>query len=601
MIFGALTERLSDIQPLVQHRRMSTLSQAAAIQILQNALTHHNAGRIGEALPLYETAAPQLQDLSHFWHFYGLALFQSGRTAKAIDSFRRSLLLAPGDANCINRYACVFLSGDGPDEAWRQLRHALAIAPDHPEAWRNIAEAERLRGDPSNARISLEKAMALRPEEASWQMSYAAVLNDLEQPEEALSTLQSLTKISTPTPEYYFQEARAFFDAFKASRAIMSYRKSLLMTPGAPQALNNLHLLERRIGRMQEGIKSATRACILEPENTGLQHSLTDALLSAGEISRGQARNFWRHLKPEIRIIRQGLPEQWDGEPCRDGEGLLICHEQGIGDEIRFASCILDIQKRFDGPLFLESDKRLTELFARSFPGVTVIEKVQRSDANPPTAQYHALIEQHYIGQHIMLADLQAVVRPSLDSFPTEAGGYLVPDSHERKLWKDRFRAIGSRPAVGISWRSGMRRTGARHNYPELKDIVPLLQAAEFLPVCLQYDASGSEIAAIQAACEQQMCIPSGIDQRDELDRVAAMIAALDLVISPNTSVLMMAGAVGTPSIGLHSQCGAIFFGTERDPWFPGECSLVKTGDRSWPALIDEAVPHLIRMLPDGS
>lgn len=547
-------------------------------------------------MPLYEAAAPQLQDLSHFWHFYGLALFQSGATAKATDCLRRSLLLAPDDANCINRFACIFLSGDDPDDARSQLQHALAIAPDHPEAWRNIAEAERLRGDPSNARISLEKAMALRPEEINWKMSYAAVLNDLELPEEALAALRSLAKSSTLNPEYYFQEARAFFDAFEASRAIMSYRKSLVMTPGAPQALNNLQLLERRIGRMQEGVKSATRACVLEPGNTGLQHGLTDALLSAGEIERGQARNFWRHLKPEIRIIRQGLPEEWDGEPCRDGQGLLICHEQGIGDEIRFASCVPDIQKRFGGPVFLESDKRLIALFARSFPGVAVVEKVQRSDTNPPTAEYQPLIEEHGIGRYMMLADLQSVVRPSLEAFPAEAG-YLAPNAAEIRHWRDRFRTTGSWPAVGISWRSGMRRAGARHNYPELKDIVPFLEAADFLPVCLQYDASVSETAAIQAASGQQLYIPSGIDQREELDRVAAMIAALDLVISPNTSVLMMAGAVGTPSIGLHSECAANFFGAKRDPWFPGECSLVKTGDRSWPALIDEAVPHLIRML----
>ncbi len=547
-------------------------------------------------MPLYEAAAPQLHDLSHFWHFYGLALFQSGDAAQAIDCFRRSLLLAPGDANCINRFACIFLSGEDPDDALFQLRHALAIAPDHPEAWRNMAEAERLSGDPFNARVSLEKAMALRPEEASWQMSYAAVLNDLERPEEALSALQFLSTVSMPNPEYYFQEARAFFDAFKASSAILSYRKALLMTPGAAQAWNNLQLLERRVGRMQEGVKSATRACVLEPENIGLQHGLTDALLSAGEIARGQARNFWRHLKPEIRIIRQGLPEEWDGEPCGDGKGLLICHEQGIGDEIRFASCIPDIQKRFGGPVFLEADKRLTALFARSFPGVTPIEKIQRSDTEPPTAQYGPLVEEHCIGQHMMLADLPSAVRPSLETFPGKAG-YLVPDNAETTFWKEHFRKIGSLPAVGISWRSGMRRSGARHNYPELKDIVPLLEAADFLPVCLQYDASVYETAAIQASSGRQLYLPSGIDQRDELDRVAAMIAALDLVISPNTSVLMMAGAVGTPSIGLHSQCGAIFFGAERDPWFPGECSLVKTGDRSWPALIDEAVPHLVRML----
>ena len=530
---------------------MPIQSQSAAIQTLQDALAKHSAGRIPEALQIYTSVASQLQHLGQFWHFYGLALFQAGDTAKATDCFRRALLLIPNDANCINRFACIFLAEHHPESAHRQLRHALAITPDHPEAWRNIAETERLDGNPAAALQSLEKAMTLCPNEA-----------------------------------------------YKASQAVLSYRKSLLLAPSSPQALNNLQLAERRIGRMQDAVRNASRACLIEPENIGLQHGLTDALLSAGEIERGHARNFWRHLKPEILIIRHGLPKEWDGAPCRDGAGLLVCHEQGIGDELRFVSCIPDIQKRFNGPVFLESDKRLLPLFARSFPDVTVIEKIQRSETVPSTAQYAPLIGAHGIGQYMMLADMQSFVRPSLQSFPSHAG-YLKPDVSEVRRWKNSFRAHGERPAVGFSWRSGMRRAGARHNYPELADIAPFFKAADFLPVCLQYDVSASEIAAIQTLTDQQLDIPPGIDQKDELDRVAAMIAALDLVISPNTSVLMMAGAVGTPSIGLHSQCGAIFFGAGADPWFPIECSLVKTGDRAWPALIDEAVPHLVRILSE--
>lgn len=575
---------------------MPIQSRSAAIQTLQDALAKHSAGRIPEALQIYTSVASQLQHLGQFWHFYGLALFQAGNTAKATDCFRRALLLIPNDANCINRFACIFLAEHHPEGAHRQLRHALAITPDHPEAWRNIAETERLDGNPAAALQSLEKAMTLCPNEEGWKMSYIATLNDLERPEEALEALHSFAKTSALTPEYFFQEARALLDAYKASQAVLSYRKSLLLAPSSPQALNNLQLAERRIGRMQDAVRNASRACLIEPENIGLQHGLTDALLSAGEIERGHARNFWRHLKPEILIVRQGLPKEWGGAPCRDGAGLLVCHEQGIGDELRFVSCIPDIQKRFNGPVFLESDKRLLPLFARSFPDVTVIEKIQRSETVPSTAQYAPLIEAQGIGQYMMLADMQSFVRPSLQSFPSHAG-YLKPDVSEVRRWKNSFRAHGERPAVGFSWRSGMRRAGARHNYPELADIAPFFKAADFLPVCLQYDVSASEIAAIQTLTDQQLDIPPGIDQKDELDRVAAIIAALDLVISPNISVLMMAGAVGTPSIGLHSQCGAIFFGAGADPWFPTECSLVKTGDRAWPALIDEAVPHLVRIL----
>ena len=576
---------------------MSTLSRTAAVQILQNALAHHDAGRVKEALPLYEAAESGLQDLNHYWHFYGLALFQTGDTEKAMNYYRRALLLAPGDANCINRFACIFLSGEAPDTAISQLQHALATTPDHPEAWRNIAEAQRLTGDYCGARVSFEKAMALRPNEASWNLPYVTVLNDLELPEEAL---QFLSTISIPSPEYYFQEGRALYDSFKASSAISSYRKSLLMAPWTPQAWNNLNLLEQAVGRMKDGVKYARYACVLDPNDASLQHNLTDSLLCAGEIKQGLSRSFWRHFKPEIRIERRGLPKEWNGEAHGKAKGLLICQEQGIGDELRFVSCVPDIQKCFGGPIILETDRRLTTLFARSFPSVTVIEKIEKLATKPTTAQYESVVMEHDIGQYIMLGDLQSVVRPSLEAFPDHAG-YLVPDNQEVSFWKERFKKLGNLPSVGISWRSGMRRPGARHLYPQLKDIASLLKIDTFLPVCLQYDASAHELTTIQQASSQPFYIPSGINQKEELDRMAAMTAALDLVVSPSTSVLMMAGAVGTRSIGLHSQRGAAFLGTRRDPWFTKECSLVKTGDRLWSEFVnDEAIPHLTRILSDN-
>tara|TARA_R110002012_G_scaffold41259_16_gene113088 strand:+ start:880 stop:2622 length:1743 start_codon:yes stop_codon:yes gene_type:complete len=575
---------------------MSTQTKATAIQKFRDALALHDAGQVVDARSIYHSLTSQLSNLAAFWHFYGLAQFQTGDLKCAAACFKRALLLTPDDANCINRFACIFLTENRANDARHHLLHALAAVPVHPEAWKNLAEAERLNDDPASERELLEKALALRPDEMTWRMSYVSVLNDLEQPGEALAALRPLTGVKELAPVYFFQEARAHYDAFEASQAISSYRKSLLLSPAAPTALNNLQLVERRTRRMQEAVRSAERARLFDPGNPDLEHNFTDALLAAGEIERGQARNFWRHSKAEIRIERIGLPKAWDGTPCADGKGLLICQEQGIGDEIRFASCIPDILHRFRGPVVLEADKRLVPLFARSFPELTVIEKIARSETVPSTADYSGSVATLQIGQHVMLADLPNHVRTSIADFPTHAG-YLVPDSDEVRHWKNSFSANTDQQTVGFCWRSGMRRQGARHNYPDAAEIASLMKVGNFLPVCLQYDVSDSEIAVIQASSNRQLCLPQGIDQREELDRLAAMIAALDLVISPNTSVLMVAGAVGTASIGLHSQCGAIFFGADADPWFPNECSLIKNGDRSWRPAVDEAIPHLIRML----
>ncbi|WP_420406396.1 glycosyltransferase family 9 protein [Nisaea sp.] len=198
-----------------------------------------------------------------------------------------------------------------------------------------------------------------------------------------------------------------------------------------------------------------------------------------------------------------------------------------------------------------------------------------------------------------MLDDMPCHVRPHLDAFP-KSPGFLRPDAAEEAGWRTRFASATSLPSVGFCWRSGLRRPAWRHNDLVIAQLAPLFGRTDFLPVCLQYDEYEAEIQELEKLTGVPVFRPEAIDQRDELDRVAAMIAALDLVIATDTSVLFIAGAVGTPVIGLHASRSAMFLGASSNPWLASERSLIKGGNRSWEAAINEALPLIEEILSES-
>lgn len=567
-----------------------------SVQLFQHASALHSAGRVSEALELYRRIGNALPAVSQFWHFYGLACLQTGDIEGARHLLRRALILSPADVNCLNRYACIFLGLEIGDAALRYLGAAITLNPLHAEANFNLGEAARLTGDTKSGREWLKKAIALRPDEAGWELTLATVLNDLSMPNKALAALARAGKTRPQTAEFFFQTGRAQFDAFSACEALGSYQRALVHAPSGAEGYNNLQIVLRARGNMERSIRAARFAQIIRPQDPVLSNNLAEALFAGGEIERAFHYYHWRHRKTEILIDRRGLPQKWDGSAAATDTGLLLCHEQGIGDEIRFASCVPDIAHRFGGKVLLESDPRLAPLFQRSFRNVQVTEKVQRSSDTPPIADYTALVAREGIDAYLMQGDMARYVRPTLDSFP-KTSGFLTPDPEERRRWQDRLRTAGRYPKVGVCWRSGLKRPAWRHNDLEVLELAPLLKAADYLPVCLQYDECEDEIRALEGVSGREIFRPQEIDQRNELDRVAAMVSALDLVISTNTSVLFIAGAVGTPAIGLHAARSAVFLGAESNPWLASERSFVKGGDRSWEEVVADAVPLLLSLL----
>jgi hypothetical protein len=301
-------------------------------------------------------------------------------------------------------------------------------------------------------------------------------------------------------------------------------------------------------------------------------------------IATGQWKDGWADCRASIggkfRKRLQYLDEEmWDGTP---GKTIVVYGEQGIGDEIMYASCVPDAAK--DCTVVLECDRRLQGLFRRSFPQVTVYGTRLAKEIEWPN--------KHKIEANIPCGQLPEYYRQTPASCPGTP--YLVADPERRLQWRALFDSWGPRPKIGIAW-SG----GSRHNNPAARNagveaFRPLIQAIDADWVSLQYKDPTREIeeAALPVRHFRRAC------ETDDYDDTAALVAELDLVIGVHTSAQHLAGALGVPGVVLVNDKSNWNYQIEPMPWYRSARLFRQRGGETWAQTIERLSndPDLLRL-----
>lgn len=285
-------------------------------------------------------------------------------------------------------------------------------------------------------------------------------------------------------------------------------------------------------------------------------------LLAGGFLAEGWTA--WRHRFVDRWVVPRAtaLPE-WQGEPLT-GRRLLVWPEQGLGEELMFASLYPDLLERVQregGRCLIECDPRLTALFARSFPTATI-----RAVTDPPLADGDC---------HVAAGSLPQYFRPTLSSFPKRPG-FLAADPAGVAGWRERLAVLGAGLKVGVCWRG--RRTPSAP-LAALPAWAPVLSAAGVHFVSLQYDHDPDELWAIGQRFGQAPAAWPDLDLKDDLDGLAALMTALDRVITAPTAVGDLAGAVGAPVWRHTPVADWAALGTGHRPWFPSLRSFATVAD----------------------
>lgn len=280
---------------------------------------------------------------------------------------------------------------------------------------------------------------------------------------------------------------------------------------------------------------------------------------------------------PERKVKTYGGLPAWRGEP---GKTVICYGEQGVGDEVMFLSMVPDLL-RLCPDAILDVDKRIIPLVERSFPGTRVFGTSSIEDASPWLADVKA-------DAVIGMGSLGRYFRRKASDFPKMP--YLKPDPDRIAYWRGRLAKIGARPKIGLSWVGGTKKTRVDYRSIRAEALAPLL-ALDCDFVSLQYhDWAPDECARMSWAHGNTVWHWHPVASGKDYDDTAALVAALDCVVTVNTSVLHLAGAVGAPTICLTPFAPAWRYGVSGPNPFYGSVKTIrqKRGE-DWGAAVAEA------------
>ncbi len=577
---------------------MTSAQAARIIATLQAGLAHHDAGRLEPALKAYNAVLAADPNNRHALHFTGVALHQAGLNEKARPYLMRAAEQSPPAADVLNHLGVVCQAlGDLP-AAEDAYRRAIGI-----DALKSTAMANLLamlsQSHPEEAFAIATEGLARHPDQNAWRETAASLANEIGRPEEGLALLDDGGPVLAGSANAAFQRSVALRYLDRLAESALWLKRTILLVPGNPNAYANLGVVQQRSGAFGRAVTSHRRALQLRPVDTSISANLGFSLLCAGQLEEGWDVAKARHETPAIKLTREGLPPAWTGGETRT---LLVWSEQGLGDEMMFANCLGDLQQRLPDKTVVECEPRLRSLFQRSFPQIRFVDWLPRQPTldNTSRVDFSGLVSGIGADSAISIGDLCPVLRLQISDFP-KTGGYLTSDPDEALAWRSWLEGLGDGPKVGICWRSGaMTALRIRDRlYPEVADLAPVFALPGLTLISLQYDDVTTDLQEMEAIHGHAPVIPPGLDQRNEIDRVAALVAELDLVVSAGTAVNVIAGALGVPTVNFVAHPNWTFLGTGGAPWFPNTKVVVKGIERGWEAAMIEAAEQAQSML-DG-
>ncbi|MDB5808192.1 MAG: hypothetical protein JWN94_314 [Betaproteobacteria bacterium] len=554
----------------------ATSSALPDVDRIQLAFTLERAGKFADAEQIYRALlldAPENVDLLHL---LGNALRSRGQVAEAIDLLQRAVARAPSDAVLLCHLADAFAAQGNSAFAVAHYRRAVKVDAELSSAAVGLAYALRKNGDFQAAATAFRRALELRPDMAELHSGLAGALRELGELEVALESCMRAIELQPVSVDAYVALGYTLRDLGRSQQSIDAYRRAVELRPDLAET--HLHLGNALFVDGYDLVEAAhelTRAIELKPDFTDARFNLALTRLARGDYSA------WPDY--ELRKLNSEWPRrgnelaQWSGEPL-NGKRLLVHAEQGLGDEIMFASCIADATAA-GARCMVECSPKLETLFQRSFPQATVYAANDAREV--PASVLAAGVE-----LECAIGSLPVFFRKSRAEFPMHAG-YLIADAQRAASWRSRFAELGAGLKIGISWQGGKPNSLQRRmRSMPLVDWLPILQTAGTHFVDLQYTACAAELADAHLQCG--VTVHSWNEVRTDYEHTAAVIAALDLVISVDTAVVHLAGALGRP-VWVMAPYGCEWrygIAGEEMPWYPSLRIFRQPAFGEWGAVI---------------
>jgi tetratricopeptide (TPR) repeat protein len=537
-------------------------------------------GRFEEALQRYEQALALRPRLAEAEFAAGFALTRMGKLKEAERRYRRALTWRPDFAAAWMNLGSLQREQGREVYAEAALRRAVELRPDLISGWVNLAILERRRQRPAEAEAYLRKAFALNPEQVetlvawcqfraaegdqtgAWQWLRWALARDPSQAE-AVNMHGILLH-----NEGRFEEAVAVFERAEAlgHRAAASNRGNSLLD----------------MGRMEEALRAHETAVEREPENSGAQYNLSLTRLRLGDWAQGwqgyEARWRFREVHHNPMVFRQ---PRWKGEAL-DGRRILLYAEQGLGDTIQFCRYATLVAAR-GGKAIVQVREPVKRLMAS-------LAVVRAGEAEVAALGF----EPPHFDIECPLMSLPAVFGTTTETVPWP-GAYLGAEPALVLDKKMQFPDIRTKECsrerplrIGFAWAGNPRYKADRQRSTTLATLLPLLRTPGVTWISLQKGPATEELAALPG----DVFVWDGSSQDCDLAETAALVATLDLVVTTDTSIAHLAGAMAKPVWILlpHLSDWRWMQELETTPWYPTARLFRQRAPGDWAGVVERVI-----------
>ena len=575
--------------------------------LLRSALEHHQAGRLREAEALYRqilAAVPQHPDALHMLGILahqtghneaaveligralrltpahaachsnlGNALQALGRLDEAVTSFRRAVELDPALAQAHSNLGRALQAQGNLEEATDIFRQAIAINPDLAEAHNNLGYALAEQGLPEPAIQSLRRALALRPDFPEALNNSGMVLESQGLPEEAIMALQHALALRPDYAEAHNNLGNALKALGRLDEAARSYRRALELQPDYAEAHNNLGQALQAQGLVEAALACFDTALALRPALAQAHWNKAIALLLSGDFAAGWPLYEWRWQALGPRVARRHFSEPlWLGETSLAGRTILLHHEQGLGDTLQMLRYV-PVLAGLGARVVVEVPETLAAVAATASGSPTIVTE---GTPLPP------------FDVQCPFMSLPLALKTTLASIPGTMP-YLRAPAQAVLDWRDRLGERRRRRA-GLVWSGAVgHRHDRQRSLPALQ-LLPLLELdVEFHSLQKEYRPGDLNVPALASRVRDW----SG--QLGNLAATAGLIEELDLVITVDTAVAHLAGALGKPVWLLLPFAPDYRWLLERtdSPWYPTMRLFRQPAFGNWEAVIGRVAATL--------
>jgi len=534
---------------------LSHSSRAELATVIKSALQLHQSGKLQEAEELYRGVIARHPADFDALHLLGMIYQQRGDYVSAASYIAKALRINGKNPVAFNNYGAALRALGRPAEAEQAYRKALKLNPDYIEAYYNLGNALTELKRLKEAEKAYLKALDLQPDYAEAYSNLASLLIEQRRPEEAEKACSQALMFKPQSAKAYYNLGNALHDQHRLEEAETAYFRALEIQPGYADAELALGLLKLLQGEYDLGLR------------------LFEKRFHTGTAS----------ARAEIRAIMDSLQHHgyssWDGSAL-DGKTLLVIAEQGFGDCLMMMRYLSSLKRRNLKKLIVYCYSPLKRLF----------------QVHPDVDETTLISEPIPFGSfdiYCPMMSLPYLFHTRLDSIPNEVPYVVIPDEN-REMWSSRLPRDPSVLRVGLAWAGGkMTSTDQLRSIP-LKQFLPL------------FGINDVQLFSLQKGDEARQSRKLGVPLLDYMDECgdfldsAALIDQLDLVISVDTSVAHLAGALGKPvwMLNRFESEWRWMLHRENSPWYPSMRIFSQDVRGEWCGVIERTVMELANMRP---